>query len=167
MRRFLLFAALIFGCSLFAQAQTPTGQLISGATTGNVVRAMQVDSNGVVAVQGVSGGTPAIVQTTPNATYPTAFAGLPVTTIVATSSTVATATTVLIGTLYCVNTTASAATMLVTNTAGTYLVGGAAGFSIPANSDVTRNFTSGLLAVGIKWWSGTASALNCSVTGWQ
>ncbi len=100
---------------------------------------------------GGSAGTP-IVQSSPNVNYPTPF-GIAITTIIATSSTAATASTVLIGTLYCVNTSASAATMLVTNTAGTSLVGGAAGFSIPANSDVTRNFFSGLLAVGIKWWN--------------
>ncbi len=114
---------------------------------------------------GGSAGTP-IVQSSPNVNYPTPF-GIAITTIIATSSTAATASTVLIGTLYCVNTSASAATMLVTNTAGTSLVGGAAGFSIPANSDVTRNFFSGLLAVGIKWWSGTTNVLNCAVTGWQ
>lgn len=121
-----------------------------------------------VSVTLTSGGsTPAIVQSTPNTAYPAAFSGLPIQVLGATSGTVATASTVLIGTIYCVNLSASAATVMMTNTAGTYLVGGSAGFSIPANSDVTRNFNSGLLAVGVKWWAGTAAVINCSITGWN
>lgn len=104
------------------------------------------------------------VQNTPNATYPTAF-GIAVTNLSTTSGTVATASTVLMGTLVCINSSTSTAVAVnATNTAGNPLQGVA--FSIPASSDKVMNFESGMLAVGIKWWASTATAW-CSVTGWQ
>ncbi len=112
----------------------------------------------------VSGGVPNIVQFTPNSAYPTGW-GIAVTNLSTTSGTVATASTVLVGTISCSNSsTTTAVATNVTNTAGNILQG--ASFSIPPDSDVVRNYESGMPAVGLKWWASTSTAW-CFVTGWS
>jgi len=121
------------------------------------------------AIAGVYNGTlmaghAALAAITPNSTYPNPF-GITVTNLSTTSGTVATASTVLMGTLVCVNSsTSSSVAVNTTNTAGNPLQGVA--FVIPASSDKVMNFNSGMLAVGVKWWASTATAW-CSMTGWQ
>jgi len=157
--------------SVIGTSTDTTGDLISGAATCAYIRPRITALTGTVELNPVYSGRKTIsvsASTTgsPNSNYATAFK-IDLTSLTNSSGTVATATSILIGTMRCVNTSASAATILVTNTAGTYLVGGAAGFSLPANSDVTWTGAGGIPSVGVKWWSGTNGVINCTITGWQ
>jgi len=63
----------------------------------------------------------------------------------------------------CTNTTGTAATLTIENTAGTDFV---SALSIPATGVASANYNArGLRLVGLKWFSGTSSALNCTLAG--
>lgn len=171
MKRYLILlaVALIGGycasagaVAVLLQRATPT--LVGGQTSsGGAGITILVDADGTVHVTGSSSVTGIVTVTgSPNSSYGTPF-NISITAIPSTSGSVATASTVLMGSLYCANITTSPVTMDVTNTAGTAFV---KSFSIPENSDVTRNFTSGQLAVGVKWWAGSAASVDCALTGW-
>lgn len=96
--------------------------------------------------------------------FSTAY-GSTVTTLSTTSGTVLTANTTLVQTLVCVNTTASAATVTVTDTAGNATV---SALSIAAHDvKVIWDSLTGIVMIGVKWWQGTGSALNCYLGGRQ
>jgi hypothetical protein len=84
------------------------------------------------------------------------------------SSTAVTANTLQITDFFCTNTTATAATITLTDTAGNVIVSAK---SIAAHDFVALIQAStgggGIVAVGVKWQAGTASALNCYLGGAQ
>lgn len=84
---------------------------------------------------------------------------------VATGPTSLTANTVLIQNIYCHNATGTAATLTITNTAGTAYVQAQ---SIAPNTTVQLlNGGKGLQMVGIKVSTGTNNAINCQFSGYQ
>lgn len=103
---------------------------------------------------------------TPSRTYSLDYdgTGSTVMTLSATSSTVVTASTVLVQGIYCNNTTGGAVTVNLTDTAGVSL---ATAFSIGANSAPTAlvNALAGIKMVGIKMWASAVSSINCVITG--
>lgn len=84
--------------------------------------------------------------------------------VVPTMLTALSASTIAVSDWWCNNTTASAVTLTVTDTAGHAYT---SAFSIPANSIFNPFFHKGLIMQGIKWQAGTSSALNCQIIGFQ
>lgn len=114
----------------------------------------------------VTPATNTLFGVTPDYTYPDPFVDLAVPTLLTTTSgTVATAVTVKVITLICDNNAATSAQLNITNTAATPILGIPAAFVMPTKSILHLTFPSGLLAVGVKWWSDTASAISCSLSG--
>lgn len=175
-----------------AALQIPTGQLVSGSTSGGVVYAVRVDANGVVSVNNTLGGTaasanngtadagtvrvavasdntPFKVRNTPAMTgyttdYNSGFVVLPNT------PTTLTSTATLVQSFYCANATAAAIQMVTTSGAFAWIgtTAGVAGYSIPAYSNV--RFVSdqlGMFTTNIGWYSVTTSGIVCQIAGKQ
>lgn len=80
-----------------------------------------------------------------------------------TSNTVLTATTTKILVLLCANTSGSAATVTVTDTAGDAVV---SQYSIAGHGfQVFIESMTGVIANGVNWWSNAANALSCYLGG--
>jgi hypothetical protein len=84
--------------------------------------------------------------------------------LVPNSATAVTATATYVQLIVCANTSASAVTILLTNTAGTTYY---PTVSLPANSSTVLHSSVGMYMNGIKWTAGTSSVLYCQIQGVQ
>lgn len=155
-----LFLPVLIGKPLF---QTPTGALISGATSGNVVIPVRVDANGsLLSVSAGAGG----LSTDYNGV------GATITTLNTSAGVIVMSTASLdLQEIRCNNKSASTANLVITDTAGNLFTGeitGTTGFAIPSLAeDYPIPAGSHIRAVGLKMYSNVANAINCVVYGKQ